>query len=266
MGIPLETVASGQDVMGDQPDSYIIPKERYYLPQLDLEPDEMAALRLASDAVLGGAENVAAGFAKLSVDSAPASFTRPRVVWGADVAVEQPLLGPLYAAILDRSPVTFGYRSSGGEEQQRALEPYGLVHKRGNWYVVGRDIDRDGVRAFRVSRITSGVQSRDGSYDVPEGFDAASHLGGEPYEVGSDEPTTAVVRFSPSLGWWAEQNIPNATARPRDDGSLDVEIPVGNIDALVSWVIGFGSDIEILSPDKARSALIAHLAPSLDAG
>jgi proteasome accessory factor B len=265
MGIPLETVTGVQDAIADQPDGYIIPKERYYLPQLDLEPDELAALRLTSDAVLGDGENVAAGFAKLSVDSAPASLTRPRVMWGADVAVEQPLLGPLYAAILSRAPVTFGYRSSGGDEQQRHLEPYGLVHKRGNWYVVGRDVDRDDVRAFRVSRVTSTIANVEGSFEVPDGFDAASHLGGEPYEVGSGTPTTAVIRFAPSLRWWAEQNIKNARARPQDDGSLEVEIPVGNVDALISWAIGFGAEMEIVSPEEARRALLGRLAPFLEA-
>ncbi|MGH2755993.1 MAG: helix-turn-helix transcriptional regulator, partial [Actinomycetota bacterium] len=84
MGIPVEMRHTGLDGLAEQPDGYIIPKERYYLPQIDLEHDEMAALRLASDAVLGRAENVAAGFAKLSVDSAPGSWTAPRVMWGAD--------------------------------------------------------------------------------------------------------------------------------------------------------------------------------------
>lgn len=264
MGIPLEMRPSGRDGLVEQADGYIIPKERYYLPQIDLEPDEVAALRLAADAVLGGAENAAAGFAKLSVDSTPASWSRPRVMWGADMAVEQPLLGPLYSAILDRSPVTFGYQAADGKERTRSLEPYGLVHKRGNWYVVGRDKDRDDVRAFRVSRIASTISVGEGTFDIPEGFDPAGHLGGEPYEVGPGTPTTAVVRFSPSLAWWAEQNVRASSSRSLDDGSLEVEIPVANLDALVSWAIGFGSGLEIVSPDEARQALVDHLAPFVE--
>ena len=259
MGVPLEMRSSGRDTLLDQADAYIIPKERYYLPQLDLEPDEVAALRLASDAVLGGAENVAAGFAKLSVDSAPASWTRPRVMWGADLAVEQPLLGSLYSAILDRTTVNFEYQPADGDKRKRELEPYGLVHKRGNWYVVGRDVDRDDVRAFRVSRMASGISHGDGTFEVPDGFDAASHLGGEPYEVGPDAPTNAVVRFAPVLRWWAEQNLRSGGARGLPDGSLEVEIPVANLDALISWAIGFGAGIEIVAPEEARRALVEHL-------
>ena len=122
MGIPLETVP-GPEGLGEQADSYTIPKDRYYLPHIDLEPDEIAALRLASDAVLGGGDTAAAGFAKLSVDSMPASATRPRVMWGADVAVEQPLLGPLYAAILAKTPVNFDYQPAGGETKTRPSSP-----------------------------------------------------------------------------------------------------------------------------------------------
>jgi proteasome accessory factor B len=264
MGIPVEARVTPESP-SDQPDGYIIPKDRYYLPQIDLEPDEMAALRLASDAVLGGAENVAAGFAKLSVDATPASITGPRVMWGADVEVEQPLLGPLYAAILAKQPVRFSYQAPNADARERSLEPYGLVHKRGKWYVVGRDIDKDDVRAFRVSRIASDVTTEEGTFEVPLDFDAASHLAGEPYEIGPGGPTTARVHFSPTLKWWAEQNLPSAPAEALEDGSLEVEIPVGNLDALVAWVLGFGTDVTIVSPSEARDALLSHLAPNLEA-
>jgi predicted DNA-binding transcriptional regulator YafY len=36
-------------------------------------------------------------------------------------------------------------------------------------------------------------------------------------------------------------------------------MPVSNIDALVSWTIGFGEEIEIVEPDSARRALVARL-------
>ncbi|MGH2755541.1 MAG: helix-turn-helix transcriptional regulator, partial [Actinomycetota bacterium] len=178
--------------------------------------------------------------------------------------VEQPLLGPLYSAILERAPITFDYQPAEGEERTRSLEPYGLVHKRGNWYVVGRDVEREDVRAFRVSRITSGITTGTSTFEIPRGFDAAAHLGGEPYEVGPGSPAAVRVLFAPSLSWWAEQNIPDAPRVARDDGSVEVEIPVANIDALIAWAISLGPEVEILSPEAARGALVDHLAPFLE--
>jgi proteasome accessory factor B len=259
MGIPIETIQV--DPLGADVEGYIIPKTRYYLPQLDLEPDELAALRIAAEAILGAAEAAHAGLMKLTVDAETAPVDGPRIVWGTDLASEQPLLASLYSALLDRRAISFSYQSAGSDQPTtRALEPYALLHQRGHWYVVGRDRDRDAPRAFKVSRIDAPVRALSGSYDIPEGFNASAHLGGEPWEVGQEVAATAVVRFSPRLRWWADQNLPDAHRREAPGGALDVEMPVSNVDALVSWAIGFGEEVEIVEPVDARRALVAHLA------
>jgi proteasome accessory factor B len=264
MGIPIETTQV--DPLGMDTDGYIIPKARYYLPQLDLEPDELAALRIAAEAILGGTEAAHAGLMKLTVDAETAPTDGPRIVWGADLASEQPLLASLYSALLDLKPVTFSYQTAGSDvATARTVEPYGLLHRRGHWYVVGRDPDRDAIRAFKVSRIRAPVRPAGGAYDIPAGFDANAHLAGEPWEVGPDQSTSAVVRFSPKLRWWADQNLPDAHRRETSDGALDVEMPVSNVDALVSWAIGFGDEVEIIEPAEARRALVARLSAVAEA-
>jgi proteasome accessory factor B len=263
MGIPLDVVQT--DPFSDQADGYVIPKARYYLPQLDLEPEEVAALHLAAQAVLGAGEEAEAGLLKLSVDAPVGEWATPRVVWGADVAAEQPLLEPFYAAVVERTPVSFDYLASGTDEaRNRSLEPYGLVHRRGHWYVVGRDLARDDVRSFKLSRITSAVTTGDGTFEVPESFDAATHLGGEAWAMGADPSVTALVRFDASIRWWAEQNMPGAPTTQAPDDAVDVAITVANLDALLSWIIGFGDRVEILAPPEARGRLIEHLAPFLE--
>jgi proteasome accessory factor B len=263
MGIPIEIHQT--DPFGSNSEGYLIPKARYRLPELDLEADEFAALSIAAEAILGAAEAAKAGLMKLSVDSQTVPSSGPRVVWGADLAAEQPLLAPLYSAQLDSKPVTFSYRRTGSDEAEtREVEPYSLLHRRGHWYLVGRDRKRDAIRAFKVSRIEGTVQTLSGSYEVPEGFEPAAHVAGDPLDAGGAEPATALVRFSADLRWWAEQNLPSAPARESPGGALDVEMPIAGTASLVSWAVGFGSDIEILEPESARRALIEHLAPFLE--
>jgi proteasome accessory factor B len=263
IGIPLEVVPT--DPFAEQPDGYIIPKKRYYLPDLDLEPDELAALRIAADSILGGAEEAELGLMKLSVDESLGSWSGPRVVWSADVASQQPLLGPLYSAVIERRPVSFKYRPASGDAQKRTVEPYGLVHARGTWYLVGLDRDREALRSFRVSRIEGKVSELDGSFERPEDFDAAGYIAGEAFEFG-DEVTKAVVRFEARMAWWPEQNMADAPQTKAPHGGLDVELPVGNIDALISWAVGFGEHVEIIEPESARARLHEHLAPYLGQG
>lgn len=264
LGIPVETVAS-DPLHEAQTDAYTIPKSSYYLPELDLEPDELAALRIAAEAVLGG-DAAQTGFRKLALDEPASLATGPRVVWGADVAAEQPLLGPLYSAVLDHRPVSFAYTPAGGTRRQpRTVEPYSLLHRRGHWYVIGRDVERDDIRSFKVSRMSGRLEMLEGSFQVPPSFDASERLSGEAWMIGADEILTVTVRFDESLRWWAEQNLPDAPAAEGPGGALDVELRVANTDALLSWIVGFGPAAEILSPPEVRARLIAHLGPWLEA-
>ncbi|MGH2700796.1 MAG: helix-turn-helix transcriptional regulator [Actinomycetota bacterium] len=259
MGIPIEM--RQRSAFDGYTEGYVIPKERYYLPDLDLKPDEVAALRIATDAVRGAEGEAASGFMKISVDSAGVPVDGPQVAWGDDL--RHPVLAVIYEAQLERRSITFEYENAAGERAARSLEPYGLVNRRGHWYVVGNDADRDAVRSFRISRILGEVTMTEGSYQIPAGFDAQAHLPAEPYEIG-EQPTEAVVRFDASMAWWVDQNLQNAPRRAAPDGGSDVTLPVGNVDALVSWALGFGPAAEILEPPEARAALVGHLGPLLD--
>lgn len=259
MGIPLEV----KPVPGGDVDGYIIPKDKYYLPELDLEPDEVAALRLTASAVLGGHDLAESGLMKLSVDAPSVEWNGPRVVWGADIAVEQPLLGSLYGALLERRAVRFEYLSADGTSSDRTIEPYGLVHRTGHWYVVGRDSSRDAVRSFKVSRIRKDVDATSSTYEIPHGFDAAAHLGGEPWEIG-ETAVPVTVGFDPTVAWWAHQNLGALAVKDRDDGSCEVTMDAANLDPLISWVIGFGGHVEIVSPPEARARMLEQLSPFLE--
>lgn len=263
MGIPVEV--RQLDVLGDAAPGYTISKARYYLPDLELEADELAALRIAASAVVGVQEEAGTGVMKLSMGTSDEATGAARVSWNADVAASQPLLGPLYAAVSERTPVTFDYQPAGEDEPApRRVEPYALVHRRGHWYLVGRD-DRSGeTRTFKVSRITGNVARSDGTYDVPAVFDARSHLAA-PASLGEHEDVIGRVRFDESLRWWPEQNLPGARIEEGPSGSVEVEMPVASLDALVSFVVWWGRRVEIVAPTEAREHIARRMRTIQDA-
>ena len=67
-----------------------------------------------------------------------------------------------------------------------------------------------------------------------------------PWEAGTDEPQTAVVRFDPDVAWWAERQLPGGAVHHLDDGSLEATLEVANRDSLVGWLITFGASAEIV--------------------
>lgn len=251
MGIPIEVRQLG--AFGDEAPGYIIPKTSYYLPELDLEPDEVAALRIAASAVLGVQEEAGTGVMKLSMGAIDETTSGARLAWNADVAASQPLLGPLYSAVVDRAPVEFGYQPAGIDEPgPRAVEPYALVHRKGHWYLVGHDDRSNDTRTFKVARITGDVKRGEGTYEIPAGFSADGQVLSF---QGEGDDIVARVRFDPSLRWWPEQNLAGANASEGPGGYYDVEMPVASIDALVSFAIWWGPNVEIIEPPEARARM-----------
>jgi proteasome accessory factor B len=258
MGIPLELRPGPDGAQG-----YIIEKDSYYLPDPDLEPDELAALAVATETLAGRRYDPAAsGLLKLSVAHDPTTGSAPRVVAGRDVAVGDPRLGAIYSALLERRPIEFSYTDAHGRTTQRRVEPWALNHRAGRWYVTGRDVSADGRRTFKVTRMGATVAALEGSYEVPDRAEAA--IGGEPWEFGGDEVSGVWVSFEPAARWWAEQNLSHLVRREAGEGALEVEMPTANGEALVSWVIGWGGAVSIASPPELRRRLVEHLGPWLE--
>ncbi len=242
MGIPLSTVDMGDGAVG-----YLLESTEYEMPDPGLTEEERAALWLASRiAGMGGFGSSDDALYKLG-----GADDRPQATVGADLGTERAALGLLFGAIGDRTSVTFRHR-----EKARRMDPYGILHQRGHWYLIGRT--GDGVRSFRVDRATDWHrEGRSGSFDRPPDLDLRAAVPLHPWVPG-DEDVVATVRFDEGVRWWAQRQVPDATWRDVD-GGVEADLPTGNTQALISWVLEFGPQAELLAPAAARAALVARV-------
>jgi proteasome accessory factor B len=251
----------------DQETGYRIHREEYELPPLDLTDDERVALHLAVTAVrLEGAAGVRGGPG--TADSAGAAGreallklggfegTAAPTLHAVAALPDVPALPALFDAYRRRARVTFAYR--GGT---RRLDPYGILFRNGHWYVVGKDCDREAIRAFRADRIDSAVEAGPaGAFERPEGFDPASALRDEPWRFGDEEPVEALVAVSPTQAGWVEADLgAQAVAERHGDGSIVVRMAVTNREAFRSFVLGLLDHAEVLSPPELRKDMVAWL-------
>ncbi len=251
-GVPLElTFTDAWEVE----QGYAIPKDRYYLPELTFTAEELAALFVAAST---GPDPDPAGSAvqKLSFGADPGTLGRlaaiPRL--GASDTGGAPLEA-LARALGERHAVTFDYRRADGEREPRTVDPFGLVFRGGNWYLVGHDRTRDDVRAFRLSRVTSTPREAGEAAAPPEGFRAAEHV----QTPGERPEGTARVAFSDKVAWWALSAAPGARQTGREEGWIHAEVPVTGREAFVAWLAGFGPDARLLDEGELRDDLVAHL-------
>lgn len=229
---------------------YVVRPDEYALPDPGLTDEERTALWLAMRmARLGGEESGPAAIFKLG----GASLAGGGEPLSADLGTDAATLGDLFGAVVDRRKIRFGYRG-----RRRSASPYGLVHRRGHWYLVGAS--GDGTRTFRVDRMEKvEVGEEPAAFDRPKGFRAAAGIADAPFQAGSDE-VQAVVRFDASVAWWARRQLPaDAAITEHRDGSITVRMRVASVESFTGWLIAFEEGAVIEAPKELRERFIAHL-------
>jgi len=260
-GVPLEM--TGTDAW-DVEQGYIIRKERYYLPEIRFTPEEITALYLAAQSG-SEATDAAQGVRKLLYGAEGGLLTGAA---GGPLAVESDAdQGRLLAAAdaaSNRRRLRFGYRTATGAGSERTVDAYGVVFRSGHWYLVGHDLERDAVRAFRLSRVTSEPVDDGHGSEPPAGFRAIDHVESAPWN-GSGVPV-ARVAFGPAAAILAEGTLPGATRESvREDGWTIVRLPSSDLATLAPLILGFGPDAEVLEPSSLRDEIVRRLTETIDA-
>ena len=138
------------------------------------------------------------------------------------------------------------------------MAPYGIGHRRGHWYLVGGAAG--GQRMYRVDRMEAiEVGEVKNSFRPPAGFKIRAALDSAPWEAGSDDAVSAVIRFSPDIAWWAARQLGAGVARPRKGGGLEVTVKVANREAFLGWVVSFGEGAEVVAPTDLRKAVVERV-------
>jgi predicted DNA-binding transcriptional regulator YafY len=245
LGIPIET---GTAPMSEEI-GYRIPRRAYELPDLELTAEEVAALALAVE--LAGADGTPLALAKLAARSPDPTPLPGPVVTRVDVHPDA--VDAVAEAVLSRQPVRFDYRSADGSTSTRSLDPYGVVQRRGAWYLVGRDHARDALRAFRLDRClgTPVPVGSPASFEPPEELDLAAAVSG-PQLAG----VSVEVAARPAARWAVELR------GGRDTGRTDRDRAVLTLDGFHpvrdrAFLLGLGADVEVLRPADLRTEIEA---------
>lgn len=258
IGIPIDVV---RDPWEDEP-GYRIERQSYELPEITLEPDEAAVLGLAAQVWQRAslAEAASGALLKLRAGGVATEETGGGAL-ELRVDTRDPAFPALWDAVRDRRVVRFDYRSAGSENlRTRTVEPWGVVSRRGRWYLAGFDRDRDAPRAFRLSRITGQVATvgKAGAVEVPDGVDLRQMVG-FPEEPMEERVATLRVRQGTCEG--LRQLA--AAVYPGSDEWDEVELAFSDPERLAGWLASLGADVEAVDPPDAREAVIRRLKGAL---
>ena len=263
LGVPL--TSQRDEFTGEE--LYTLRSENYFLDQLELDEDELAALQTALYTLEGkfayaeplrlALQNLALG--RPGFRHAPTETAERVRVTAPDYSPELAArLSKLEAAISKQRTIQFRYWSPARErETERRLNPFALRLDEGVWYVVGHDLDREAIRTFRVARIRSDIRfatRRERDFRLPADFDVEAHRVARPWQIG---PQAGIARIGVQgdTAWWVHRTLADAGAVV--DGVF--ETPYSTLGPLVSWILRQNGRAVPLEPvalrDEVRDAL-----------
>ncbi len=274
LGIPIEYVPHNSA----DPGGYFIRRESFFLPPARLTSKERMILAcLHTTAALDGSSPVLgallSALQKLRFDEAPHENRPPDsrlpvfkldAVARADV---QDNLAVLIDAAKQHKRVTFFYHSMHRDAvEERTVEPYGVFLREGKWYLVGRCAVRQATRMFRLDRIMTQVEvnrQNPGRRDFqrPRNFRLKKYLNALAWETGPGPDAKklydAKIVFSKEVWWMAREAVAGARFRMRaKDGSAVVTMPVYREEPLVRWLLKYGANVVVISPERLRNLII----------
>ncbi|HZB36147.1 MAG TPA: WYL domain-containing protein [Gaiellaceae bacterium] len=262
LGVPLDS--QRDEFTGEE--LYTLRKERYFLRELSLEDEELAALQTGLYLLEGNfayAEPLRLALQNLALGRPgfehPPTETADRVeIRDVDYSPETPgRLAKLENAISKQRTIKFNYRAiMRDEERERTVDPYALLLDGGRWYVIGRDHDREAIRTFRVSRIRGDIRlatRRERDFRLPEDFDVESYRGRANWQIG-DIAGEARIDVAGDTAWWVERVY--GRAGRIEDGVFVTDY--ASLAALARWILRQdGRAVPQSPPDLRRTVKTA---------
>jgi proteasome accessory factor C len=256
LGVPLDS--QRDEFTGEE--LYRLSSERYFLPPLELTDEELAALQTCLYLLEGqfayaeplrlALQNLALG--RPGFEAAPTETARAVELHDPGYSPELPgRLAKLEGAISKNRTLKFEYWSIVRDEhRERTVNPYALLFDRGQWYVVGLDLDDDKVKTFRVSRIRGDIRlatRRERDFRLPEDFEADKYRQGPPWQVGETKGE-ARIQVGGDTAWWVDR-LYGGFGKIEDDVFVTDYSDLGQ---LSSWILRQDGRAVPLAPPELR--------------
>jgi predicted DNA-binding transcriptional regulator YafY len=270
LGIELQVEKPGEGFF--EAELYSLPPENFYLPAIEFTDDELAALRTALSLLTDGGfayaeplrlalQQVAWGHPNpLSEgERAPVEIAATASAGGRDLSQR---LSKIETAISRRKTIEFTYYTMERDDTEaRKVDPYHLVFRGGQFYLIGYSHERDAVRVFRLSRIRGKVgyaSKAEHDFNAPEDFDRRDYARRADWQLG-DMKGTAKIFLRDRISWLVERDFGaygEIRAAKKSDGAPGkgtiFETDYASERELIAWVLRWRQNAEVLDPPGLR--------------
>ena len=153
------------------------------------------------------------------------------------------------SAIRTGRRVRFGYRSHDGSGSRRQIEPYGVIHTDGRWYLIGYCLSRRALRTFRLDRIAD-LEIGTATFRRSAGFDAQRYLHEHMPFVQSEYQIDVWVDMP--LEEVGREIAPWRIATEAERGGTRLRCGRDRLEMMAALLLSLGRRIEVRSPAELR--------------
>jgi predicted DNA-binding transcriptional regulator YafY len=268
LGITLHVEKPGESLSGYEAELYSLPPENYYLPEIRFSDGELAALQTALhllDGEFAYAEPLRLALQQVSWGR-PSPLTSPeetsvevRMTAKADGAEVSQRLSKIETAISRRKTVEFTYYTIERDTTEaRRVDPYHLVYRGGQFYLIGHSHERGDVRVFRLSRIRDKVSyasKAEHDFSAPGDFNRRDYARRAEWQLGEIEGR-AKIFLRDRIAWLVERDFGayGVTRRAsKSDGAPGkgtiYETDYASSRQMVAWVLRWRRNAAVLEPE-----------------
>jgi proteasome accessory factor BC len=277
LGIALSVEKPGEGFF--EAELYSLPPENFYLEAVKFTDGELAALstalslltdggfayaeplRLALQQVAWGHPNPLKGG-----EGAPVEMAMTASAGGRDLSQR---LSKIETAISRRKTIEFTYYTMERDETaKRKVDPFHLVFRGGQFYLIGHSHERDAVRVFRLSRIQGKVgyaSKAEHDFSPPEDFDRRDYGQRADWQLGEIH-RRAKIFVRDRIAWLIERDFSAfGELRPakKSDGAPGkgavFETDYASPRELIAWVLRWRQNAAVLAPEELRKEAESRL-------
>jgi proteasome accessory factor C len=277
LGIQLGVEKPGEGFF--EAELYSLPPENFYLDPIKFSDDELAALSTAlsllSEGEFAYAEPLRLALQQVAWghpnplkegERAPVEMAMTASAGGRDLSQR---LSKIETAISRRKTIEFTYYTMERDEtEKRKVDPFHLVFRGGQFYLIGYAHEREAVRVFRLSRIQGKVgyaSKAEHDFSPPENFDRRDYGQRADWQLGEIRGT-AKIFVRDRIAWLIERDFGAygelRGAKKSDDapgkGSV-FETDYASPRELIAWVLRWRQNAQVLAPDELREEAESRL-------
>ncbi|WP_027626776.1 helix-turn-helix transcriptional regulator [Clostridium lundense] len=133
------------------------------------------------------------------------------------------------------------------------IDPYNVIFKDGEWYVIAYSHSKDKVELYRLTRIRN-INITNDIYIKPRTFLLGEFLENS-WGVFNGQKNLVKIRFNKDVAdcirkikWSTTQEIENV-----ENGDLYLKLYVDELEDIKTWILGFGRKAEVIEPASLRT-------------